>query len=178
MTDLPCGCRPPDRLCAYHEGYRDGIEAAAKRLLVMAGERDAEAEAVIAKHSNAFSHSAFSDSKVARRERERVAEDYKQFSNAGNELRRASDRIHALLQTEARAETGDVDRDTTEAEALIFLRQECARVAHEKSGDIEVGHEVGRIDLLPFVKMARGEPDQEKGDGKQRLPMTRYVGRK
>ena len=39
-------------------------------------------------------------------------------------------------------------------ELAAFLRQECARVAHEKSGDANVGHEVGRVDVLPFVKAA------------------------
>jgi len=35
VTDLPCGCRVSvpgygDRLCPFHDGYREGVEAAAK----------------------------------------------------------------------------------------------------------------------------------------------------
>lgn len=60
----------------------------------------------------------------------------------------ASDVVIAELRADNERLRDDV------ATALVFLRQECARVAHEKSGDVNVGHEVGRVDVLPFLKNA------------------------
>ena len=50
-----------------------------------------------------------------------------------------------------------------QTETLVNLRQECARVAHEKSGSVRVGYEVGLIDLLPYMTaLSQTAPEEKK----------------
>jgi hypothetical protein len=112
---------------AHAAGKQEGIEAAARveaRCKALEAERDTCAD-------------------DARRYQERL-----QRSVDGNvTLTRLLRRVAELEEVLRRAAV-----DFVGPEQLVLLRQECARVAHEKSGDVNVGHEVGRIDLLPFVK--------------------------
>ena len=96
---IDCGTDPigsVPNICPRCHGFSDGVLTERTRIVAlmrqMAAQRDAEAEAVLARYPDAFA-TGMGGERIKMIERERAAIAYHQFADAGNELRRAVDRI-------------------------------------------------------------------------------------
>lgn len=89
-SELSQGCT----WCAREGGAATERARIVALLRAMAAQRDAEAEAVLARCPDAFAM-RMGGERLKMIERERAAIAYHQFADAGNELRRAADRIES-----------------------------------------------------------------------------------